>query len=55
MSLLKNKQRIEAQYKPSEKFQWFPLKYHYEPLDFSSRTITKFSFVVSFGHFSNMI
>ncbi len=43
------------QQKPSQKLQWFPLKYHYKPLAFSSKTITKFLFVVCFGHFSNMI
>ncbi len=30
-------------------------KYHYNPLAFSSKTITKILFVVCFGHFSNRI
>ncbi len=39
----------------SQKFQWFPLKYHYKPLAFSSKTITKNLFVVCFGYLSNRI
>ncbi len=41
------------QYKPSQKPQWFPLKYYNKPLTFSCKSITQFIFVVCFGHFSN--